>query len=97
MLRVDTSAWGYRLRAHSFERSIGSVLAMFSLLDSWKPCPGSRYSGGMEDSSPRALNEKTPLGCGAFSERRLPESNRRKRLCRPLRSHSAKAPSGKQA
>ena len=28
------------------------------------------------------------------SERRLPESNRRKRLCRPLRNHSAKAPCG---
>ena len=27
-------------------------------------------------------------------ERRLPESNRRKRLCRPLRNHSAKAPRG---
>ena len=26
------------------------------------------------------------------SQRRLPESNRRKRLCRPLRNHSAKAP-----
>ena len=26
--------------------------------------------------------------------RRLPESNRRKRLCRPLRNHSAKAPRG---
>ena len=28
-----------------------------------------------------------------IKRRRLPESNRRKRLCRPLRSHSAKAPS----
>ena len=30
------------------------------------------------------------------SRRRLPESNRRKRLCRPLRNHSAKAPRGRK-
>jgi hypothetical protein len=57
---------------------------------------GSRYSGGMEVVGRGAPNEKTPLGCGAFSQRRLPESNRCKRLCRPLRSHSAKAPESKE-
>ena len=35
--------------------------------------------------------------CGRFVERRLPESNRCKRLCRPLRNHSAKAPKREQA
>ena len=39
---------------------------------------------------------QTPVIAGV-SRRRLPELNRRKRLCRPLRNHSAKAPRGKRS
>jgi hypothetical protein len=45
-----------------------------------------------DDCDPAAVGAAVTTGlCG---ERRLPESNRCKRLCRPLRSHSAKAPAG---
>jgi hypothetical protein len=40
-----------------------------------------------------SLDQKKPL-CGAFSERRLPESNRCTGFCRPMPNHSAKAPRG---
>jgi hypothetical protein len=39
-----------------------------------------------------SLTARNPRVSRGFVERRLPESNRCKRLCRPLRSHSAKAP-----
>jgi hypothetical protein len=51
--------------------------------------PASEKSGGT------SFGSKGPLLGALFRSgtRRLPESNRCKRLCRPLRSHSAKAPS----
>ncbi|MCD6015877.1 MAG: hypothetical protein K0R88_1961 [Solirubrobacterales bacterium] len=43
------------------------------------------------------LDSRIPRVSRGSVERRLPESNRRKRLCRPLRNHSAKAPRGKRS
>ena len=40
----------------------------------------------------RRCNGSDKRNTACQSQRRLPESNRCKRLCRPLRSHSAKAP-----
>ncbi len=42
----------------------------------------------------RGGSKRTPVSFRLSAERRLPESNWCKRLCRPLRSHSAKAPNG---
>ena len=56
-----------------------------------------RLVGPVGDQLPVCLGHRgaepiaIPIEAG-FAERRLPESNRCKRLCRPLRSHSAKAP-----
>jgi hypothetical protein len=47
---------------------------------------GTRHAP--ESPENRSSKPQTP----PQSQRRLPESNRCKRLCRPLRSHSAKAP-----
>jgi hypothetical protein len=44
--------------------------------------------GAQKQPTNRSGKPKSPLR----RKRRLPESNRCKRLCRPLRSHSAKAP-----
>jgi hypothetical protein len=42
------------------------------------------------ETKPRKRLQQAVFACS--SRRRLPESNRCKRLCRPLRNHSAKAP-----
>ena len=44
---------------------------------------------------PSALHRDRPEACPTLYERRLADSNRRTRLCRPLPNHSAKAPDGR--
>ena len=69
-----------------------------------RPSPASRQHRHRPAAAPRSVgarrarrlaerSSKAP-DTGSTSGRRLPESNRRKRLCRPLRNHSAKAPAG---
>ena len=70
----------------------------------WDPVRQSTASAAPKEPAITGANRRTerrpgpPLfalqgGIWLVCERRLPESNRCKRLCRPLRNHSAKAPS----
>ena len=78
-------------------------LDMFVALRHYLASGGARHFCAAQSEAPLAqglvsdsCSSPTPprLGLGLTMGRRLPESNRRKRLCRPLRNHSAKAPRG---
>jgi hypothetical protein len=58
--------------------------------EGWEPIGSPGAGDGAQVSRRQRL--KAPL-CRQRSQRRRPESNRCKRLCRPLRSHSATSPS----